>query len=133
MSPAILYIEDSPSSRKMMQILICDIMRYEHFAVLESTDCLSENIEAFGLQFDIILLDLDIQPIDGYRACQLLKADPQFKNTRIIAITAYSLTTEIHKMQEMGFDGALSKPISYIAFPEKLLSILNGESVWEIE
>ncbi len=132
-TPSILYIEDSLASRNLMQIMIRDVMRFEQFAMLEDTANLTEHIEALGLPFDLILLDLDIQPIDGYQACQLLKASPQWKDTRIIALTASAFVAEMRKMQEAGFDGALSKPISYIDFPQKILSILNGERIWEIE
>ncbi len=81
---------------------------------------------------DLILMDLRLPHEDGYDALRQLRADPQLQATKVIVVTAQASSVELDKARKAGFDGFLSKPLDPDKFPEQILSILRGESVWEL-
>lgn len=59
---------------------------------------------------DLILLDVMIPELDGYSLCKIIKNDDNYKNTKIIMITA-------KKMEEDVLEGFKSGAIDYITKP----------------
>jgi CheY-like chemotaxis protein len=62
----------------------------------------------------------------------LIKAETDYAETKVIALTASVMNEEITKLRTSGFDGAISKPISIQTFPNLLEQVLNGETVWHV-
>ncbi len=63
---------------------------------------------------DIVLMDIKMPVMDGYEACEKLKAmDPTLP---VIAVTAYTQMEEEANIMKRGFDGFLPKPINLGAF-----------------
>ncbi|HKD36162.1 MAG TPA: response regulator, partial [Pirellulales bacterium] len=69
--------------------------------------------KAHEFQPDVILLDLGLPGIDGYKVAQRLRADDQFKNTRLIALSGYGQAQDRQRSAEVGFDQHLVKPIDF--------------------
>ncbi|HEC12459.1 MAG TPA: response regulator [Acidiferrobacteraceae bacterium] len=59
----------------------------------------------------IVLLDLMMPGINGFQVCRLLKAGPDTKVIRIIAMTGYPSLENVEKIMAVGADACLSKPI----------------------
>ena len=129
--PTFLYIEDHPASRRIMQILLVDVMGYTELTMVEDTDELTRKLESMGKSFDVIFLDINLKPLDGYAACTLLRANEHFRKARIIGLTANAMPSDMRRMEEIGFDGAIGKPLSHDTFPEQVERILAGQSIWE--
>ncbi|MDD2563893.1 MAG: ATP-binding protein [Salinivirgaceae bacterium] len=68
--------------------------------------------------FDVILMDIKMPIVDGYKATKIIKAT--FPTIKIIAQTAYAGKTELEKVLEAGCDDYIVKPIN----PNKLISKL---------
>lgn len=83
-------------------------------------------------QIDLILLDIHLPDEDGYEVLTRLRADDQFRETRIVAITADITTANLARAQSAGFDGFLAKPIDVDRFPDQIHRILKGEAVWDL-
>jgi len=60
---------------------------------------------------DLIIMDLNLPIIDGWEATKILRSDPSFFNTPIIALTAYALETDYMRAMEAGCSDFLNKPI----------------------
>lgn len=132
-TPTFLYIEDHPASREIMTVLLTTVMRYQHLYTLENTQDLEVAIERFGQAFDVVFLDLNLQPLNGYEACAILRRLESTKAARIIGVTANTAASAQQKMVETGFNGIIGKPISHKSFPALLTRILAGEDIWEME
>lgn len=67
---------------------------------------------AYLVKPDIFVIDLMMPDIDGFQLCRMLRADPVFKDTPIIIVTA--LTDTDSKMIAMGAgaNDYLAKPFS---------------------
>jgi len=61
---------------------------------------------------DLILLDINMPEMDGYEACQLLKADPITQNIPIIFITALSDASDETRGLELGAADYITKPFN---------------------
>lgn len=83
-------------------------------------------------QVDLILLDIHLPDEDGYEVLFRLREDEHFRNTRIVAVTADITSANLSRAQSAGFDGFLAKPINVDLFPDQILRILEGESVWDL-
>lgn len=128
-----LYIEDHPASREIMAVLLTTVMGYTNFSTLDSTQDLADNIHQLNTYFDVVFLDLNLLPINGYEACTILKTLDFTKSAKIIALTANLNASAQRKMVEVGFNGMISKPISHRTFPAQVARVLAGDDVWEIE
>jgi len=83
-------------------------------------------------RLDLILMDIRLPYEDGYGALRKIRASPELKNTRVIAVTAEASLEQIAKARAAGFDGFLGKPLDMDRFPDQIRRILAGESVWEM-
>jgi DNA-binding response OmpR family regulator len=66
---------------------------------------------------DLILLDLMLPKVNGYKVCELLKKDTRYVNIPIILFTARAQEKDIQTGYEIGADAYLTKPFE----PETLL------------
>lgn len=81
---------------------------------------------------DLILMDIMLPERDGYEALGLLRSEPRFQNTLIVAVTADASQENMERARQAGFDGFIGKPLDPDRFPEQIRRVLRGESVWEL-
>ena len=67
---------------------------------------------------EIIILDLMLPKLDGYKVCRLLKYDERYRNIPILIFTARAQGEDIKLASECGADAYLTKPFD----PQVLLS-----------
>src|SRR4030066_381722 len=74
---------------------------------------------------DLILLDLMLPKLDGYKVCRLLKFDERYKHIPILMLTAK--TQEKDKMlgAETGADEYITKPFDIDDLVEKIKGYLS--------
>ncbi|WP_276952640.1 PAS domain-containing hybrid sensor histidine kinase/response regulator [Enterocloster lavalensis] len=77
---------------------------------------------AFGDNYDLILMDVQMPVMDGYRATQAIRSSghPRAGSIPIIAMTADAFHEDVVRAAEAGMDGHLAKPID----PERLYQTL---------
>lgn len=71
---------------------------------------------------DLIILDLMLPKIDGYKVCRMLKFDERYKKIPIILFTARSQGSDRDLGTEVGADAYLTKPFD----PKVLLDSIKG-------
>lgn len=125
----VLVIEDNLSNFLLMTRLLAYLgiqqceWKASGWQVLEFAESLPK--------IDLILMDIFLPDQDGYAALDQLRAEPRFKDTLIVAVTADASQANLARAREAGFDGFIGKPLDPDRFPEQIRSILRGESVWE--
>jgi len=67
---------------------------------------------------DVILLDIGLPGRDGYEVARMLRADSQFANTKIVALSGYGQQEDQRRAKEAGMDQHLTKPVD--------LDVLDG-------
>jgi two-component system cell cycle response regulator DivK len=83
-------------------------------------------------QVDLILMDIHLPYEDGFEALVRLRAEPRFKDTLIIAVTADANESTLNRARRSGFDGFIGKPLDPDRFPDQIRQILHGEPVWSL-
>lgn len=83
-------------------------------------------------QVDLIILDLMLPGgHSGYEIYDILREEDRFADVPIIAVSAADVSMAVRKTQEKGFNGFIAKPIDVSTFPDQLISIINGEPIWD--
>jgi len=73
-----------------------------------------------SLQPDLLLLDLNLPGMNGYQALAQLKQSKNIRDMPVVAMTANAFKSDIEHVEESGFSGYLSKPISIRALQDVL-------------
>lgn len=69
---------------------------------------------------DLILLDVMLPKLDGYKICRMLKYDERYKKIPIIMLTAKATEEDKHMGEDVGANEYLTKPYD----PHKLLELI---------
>ncbi|MBC8506441.1 MAG: response regulator [Anaerolineales bacterium] len=127
-----LYVDDNDKSRLVMQLLMEKAMDAQFLTIFEDSADFMERVTALSPPPDVALLDINVQPHDGFEMLEMLRKNPQLNHTKIIAVTASVTNEEIEKLRDCGFDGGIGKPLRVTTFPSLINQILNGETVWHV-
>ncbi len=129
---AIVYLEDNETSRTVMEVLLKEMLGYTHITILsDSTDFMAK-LEALNPKPVLILLDIHMQPYNGFDILKALRAHNDFCRTTVVAVTASVMNEEVEMLKQAGFDGGIAKPIQMHVFPDLIEQLLRGEKVWHI-
>ena len=74
---------------------------------------------------DLIILDLMLPKMDGYKVCGLLKADTRYNKIPIIMFTARAQDSDIKMGKEVGADAYITKPFEPQALLAKIKELLK--------
>jgi len=74
---------------------------------------------------DLILLDLMLPKLDGYKVCRLLKFDERYKHIPILMLTAKTQQKDKLMGQETGADEYITKPFEIDELMKKIKAYLN--------
>lgn len=130
--PVIVYVEDDENSIFVMKMVVERVMKLPNLLVLQSGADFVQQVKGLGVFPDIFLLDIQMEPYDGFEILSMLRSDPQFKTSKVIAITASVTNEEVALLKGGGFDGAIAKPLNIEIFPELIARVMKGEQVWHI-
>lgn len=129
---AFLYVEDDMLSRQVMRTIVTRVMGYQNLYVFDDSERFHERLVSLPLMPKIIFLDIQIRPIDGFAMLKIIRSERLCENAKVVALTASVMNEEVEKLKQVGFDGAVSKPLSFSTFPTLIPRILAGESIWQI-
>ena len=122
MSATILVVEDNPMN---MKVVLMTLKRYG-YTLLEAVDGEQALEMATREKPDLILMDIQLPKIDGMEVTRRLRQMPDFKQTPIIALSAYAMKGDREKGMEAGFDDYLSKPVNTRELPKVIEDMLSG-------
>lgn len=60
---------------------------------------------------DVMLLDIGLPEMNGYDLARRLRADPRWRDIRLVALTGYGQSGDRQRAREAGFDDHLIKPV----------------------
>ena len=131
-NPVLVYVEDDENSILVMKMVVERVMGLPALYVLQGGIDFVKQVKDLGVQPDVFLLDIHMQPYDGIDLLAMLRGDPQFSQSKVVALTASVTNEEVSLLKNGGFDGAIAKPLDIAMFPDLIARIINGEQVWYI-
>lgn len=110
----ILIVEDERQLVEMVKMRL-EASGYEVIAAYDGQEGLDL---ARRQRPDLIILDLMLPKMDGYKVCGLLKKDSRYVKIPILMFTARAQEEDVKLGKEMGADAYITKPFE----PQVLLS-----------
>ena len=108
MAYSVLVVDDEPHILHSLEFL----MKRENYDVRVASDG-EAALEAIDERCpDLVLLDVMMPKRDGYSVCQTIRANPDWKQLRIIMLTAKGRDIEREKGLALGADDYITKPFS---------------------
>lgn len=129
---SVLYVEDDFPSRTIGQMLLSGRMQIPHVTIFPDSQDFEARLDRVHPAPEIILLDIHMDPIDGFEMLQLVRQNTKFKDALVVALTASVMNAEVDQIREAGFDSLIAKPIDLERFPKVLTAIAEGETVWAV-
>ena len=105
----VLVVDDEPDLIRILQFGLQAI----HYHVETASDGQEALKKAREMKPDIILLDLMLPKLDGYKVCRLLKFDERYKNIPIIILSARTQEGDQLLAMEMGANRFVTKPYDF--------------------
>mgnify|MGYP001200185927 FL=1 len=108
MGKRILLADDNPVNAEVTTVLLQQL-GYE-------VECGYDGEEAVEIAeeegpFDIVILDCKMPVLDGYEACEKIRALPGYKETPIIALSGNDSEDHEARANEVGMNDFLVKPV----------------------
>ena len=102
----ILVVDDEADLVSVLRIGL----EVEGFEVLEASDGEEGLRMARECKPALVLLDLMLPKLDGYKVCRSLKFDERYRATPILILSARSGEQDRRLAHDMGADGFITKP-----------------------
>ena len=121
--PKVLIVEDELGLRQLVHSLFD-----EHFPMVrveEASDGFMAGWKAHALKPDLVILDLRLPGVDGFRVCQLIRSFPDSKHTRVIAMTGFAGDDAEEKILKFGANDFLTKPFDIDVMKQKITTQLE--------
>lgn len=122
----ILMADDDPDDRQMTreafeQARLANDLRFVEDGVELMDYLLRRNRyadPALSPRPGLILLDLNMPKKDGREALREIKADPRFRNIRIVVMTTSKADEDILRSYQLGAESFVTKPVTFPALVE---------------
>lgn len=117
--PAALVIDDSGASRALLK----GILSQQGFTVAEAADGESGLAAVRAAPPDLILLDRNMEPMDGPAFLKHLRDDPRTVGIPVIMITAEASRQAVVESAQLGVQGYIIKPFNKQLVAERIASL----------
>lgn len=118
----ILIVEDSPDNMMLFRTVLT--LKGHTIVGLAGGEELFPTLSAG--RPDLVLMDIQMPGKDGFSLLAELRAS-EYKDLRVIALTAHAMAGDRDRALEAGFDGYIAKPIDIKQFPLQVAQALAGE------
>ncbi|MFC1510017.1 response regulator transcription factor [Candidatus Omnitrophota bacterium] len=117
----ILLVEDE----KDMSYAVTLQLETKGYEVITAYDGQEGLEKARAKKPDLIILDLMLSKMDGYKVCRMLKFDRAYKDIPIIIFTARAQDLDKKMGEEVGADAYITKPFEPSVLLDKIQKLLN--------
>lgn len=120
--PLLLYVDDNPQSRGLMQDFIAGEPGYDLLAI---ADGVAGYHLACERRPDLILLDLNLTGETGWQILRRLKGSPATMEIPVVALSAAEAVSAAEDGRRAGFTAMLAKPLDFGRLRQLLATILR--------
>jgi DNA-binding response OmpR family regulator len=108
MAKRVLIVDDEPNIVASLEFLL----RQSGYEVHVAADGAAALRQVQALAPDLVLLDVMMPETNGYDVCQRIRAHPEWRNVRIVILSAKGREAEMTKGLSLGADAYVTKPFS---------------------
>jgi DNA-binding response OmpR family regulator len=121
----VLVVDDEPDLVRVLEFGL----KASGYTVEVASDGQEGLKKAREIKPDVILLDLMLPKLDGYKVCRLLKFDDRFKHIPIIILSARTQEGDQTLALEMGANRFVTKPYDFAEILGYIETLLKAPSV----
>lgn len=122
MAKRVLVVDDEPNIVLSLEFL----MKREGYNVTTAGDG-DAALKAVDAKVpDLILLDINMPKRDGFDVCETLRANPEYKDIKILMLTAKGRDVDQEKGLALGADDYVTKPFATQDVVAKVAELLAG-------
>ena len=121
----VLVVDDEPDLVRVLEFGL----KASGYTVEVASDGQEGLKKAREIKPDVILLDLMLPKLDGYKVCRLLKFDDRFKHIPIIILSARTQEGDQTLALEMGANRFVTKPYDFAEILGYIETLLKSPSV----
>ncbi len=122
MAKRILIVDDEPDLMETLSFRL-EANKYEVIKAYDGQEGLDK---ARKDNPDLIILDLMLPKLDGYKVCRMLKFDDKYKKIPIILFTARAQESDKKTGEEVGADAYVTKPFEPAVLLAKIAELLKN-------
>ncbi|HEU5369410.1 MAG TPA: response regulator [Ktedonobacterales bacterium] len=108
--PVVLVVDDSPTVRKMVQLTL----QRENMRVIAASDGLGALAAVADEDPDLILLNILLPRMDGYRICRIIRDKMEFRHVPIILVGEEDRFYDKDRGRFAGSSDYLTKPFDSV-------------------
>jgi DNA-binding response OmpR family regulator len=108
MDATILVVDDEPNIVLSLEYL----MTQAGFQVRTAADGEAALASIRAAPPDLVLLDINMPKLNGYEVCEAIRSNPDWKDVRVVMLTAKGRDVEREKGLAMGADDYVTKPFA---------------------
>lgn len=120
---SILVVEDNEDNLE----LVCFLLEQAGFEVLQATDGRAGLDLALLHTPDMVLLDMSIPEVDGWKVARQLKDNPETQKIIIVALTGHTAPGDRMRALNAGCDGYISKPLDIPSFTDQVAGYMQKQ------
>jgi len=117
----ILLVEDEPDMVEAVRIRL----EANGFDVITASDGPDGLNKARTAGPDLVILDVMLPKMDGFKVCRMLKFDEKYRKIPIIMFTARTQQADLAQGKEMGADAYITKPFKSEELLAKIRELLG--------
>ena len=121
----VLVVDDEPDLIRVLEFGL----KASGYTVEVASDGQEGLKKAREIKPDVILLDLMLPKLDGYKVCRLLKFDDRFKHIPIIILSARTQEGDQALALEMGANRFVTKPYDFAEILGYIETLLKSPSI----
>jgi len=118
----VLIIEDEEEMAYMLKI----ILKERNYQVINSYDGEEGLKKAYQYKPDLILLDVLLPKIGGYKVCSTLKSNKKYQKIPVVMITAKQEKEDENLSYKIGADAFFTKPFDREKLLKKIEELLGN-------
>jgi PAS domain S-box-containing protein len=103
----ILVVEDNADAAQTLQ----EILELDGHDVGIASDGSEGVAKARSIRPDLVLCDIGLPGMNGYDVARALRAEPELQGMRVVALSGYATSDDVHRSLAAGFDEHVAKPI----------------------
>jgi two-component system cell cycle response regulator DivK len=117
----ILVVEDYEDTSLAMRLAL----ERRGYHIFEASDGVQAVATAESVRPDVVLMDLNLPVLDGFGAAERIRANPELKETVIVAVTAYHDQDLRARAVAAGCNAFVTKPIDFDWLGDLIKNLLS--------
>lgn len=119
----ILLIDDHQTVFRLLEAIV----RIRGYTLLYAESGQQGIVKAREEKPDLILLDVMMPDLDGFKVCQFLKEHPETRAIPVMFLTARGAEDDMARGRKVGAEGFMTKPFQTIDVLNQIERILSGQ------